>query len=324
MRNSHLLKLVAIFLLLTIGCTPDSRPGDRLARKGDEISVAGALFHTTTPVVLWNDAGGYDAYRVQRRFKPEYAAPRDNPSRLARYGSFRRDLAGDVAERVQKAGWTLEDLRKTVSQVVLHFDACGTSRRCFEVLHDLRGLSCHFLIDLDGTIYQTLDIKERAWHAAQANNVSIGIEIANIGAYGDSEVLSKWYTKDDQGVRVTLPESFGDGGLPPEFVARPRREDPVRGRINGRDLVQYDFTEEQYEGLKRLLVALCRIFPRIKARVPRDDKGEVLTVAFPSNEVLYEFEGILGHLHVTKGKVDPGPAFDWERLVAGLRHAGLD
>ena len=30
------------------------------------------------------------------------------------------------------------------------------------------------------------------------------------------------------------------------------------------------------------------------------------------------FEGILGHYHLTRGKVDPGPAFEWERLAAEM------
>ncbi len=32
--------------------------------------VCGQLYHTTTRVVLWTDPGGYDAYRVERRFAP--------------------------------------------------------------------------------------------------------------------------------------------------------------------------------------------------------------------------------------------------------------
>ena len=43
------------------------------------------------------------------------------------------------------------------------------------------------MLDLDGTIYQTLDLKEGAWHATVANGRSIGIEIANIGAYPPDE-----------------------------------------------------------------------------------------------------------------------------------------
>jgi hypothetical protein len=62
--------LVATCLL---GCQPkpspkDSAVGQPLQRKGDEIMVAGQLFHTGAPVVLWTDPGGYDAYRTERRF----------------------------------------------------------------------------------------------------------------------------------------------------------------------------------------------------------------------------------------------------------------
>ena len=34
------------------------------------------------------------------------------------------------------------------------------------------------MLDVDGTIYQTLDVKERAWHATTSNTRAVGIEIA--------------------------------------------------------------------------------------------------------------------------------------------------
>ena len=65
----------AIFLLAAMlagaGCR--TTPKRRVCfepRRGDEIVVAGKMFHTGTPVVLWMDPGGYDAYRVERRFSP--------------------------------------------------------------------------------------------------------------------------------------------------------------------------------------------------------------------------------------------------------------
>jgi hypothetical protein len=44
------------------------RPGEFVARRGDEIVVCGQFVHTGAPVVTWMDPGGYDAYRVERRF----------------------------------------------------------------------------------------------------------------------------------------------------------------------------------------------------------------------------------------------------------------
>ena len=109
------------------------------------------------------------------------------------------------------------------------------------------------MLDIDGTIYQTLDLKERAWHATISNTRSVGIEIANMGAYSpdDPRVLNQWYARDPDGpVRIKLPESMGDGGvLTPNFIGRPTRDTPIRGTVQGRQLMQYDFTPEQYESL---------------------------------------------------------------------------
>src|SRR5690348_13082878 len=56
--------------LLAAGCSTTPRAGQPEPRTGDEIVAAGQMFHTGTRVVLWMDPGGYDAYRVERRFTP--------------------------------------------------------------------------------------------------------------------------------------------------------------------------------------------------------------------------------------------------------------
>jgi len=68
MASLVVLLLASVFLLS--GCKTVSRPGTMTSRKGDEIVVAGHFVHTGTRVVLWMDPGGYDAYRVERRFSP--------------------------------------------------------------------------------------------------------------------------------------------------------------------------------------------------------------------------------------------------------------
>ena len=299
------------------------RPGEPLGRRGDEIVVCGKLFHTTTPVVLWMDRGGYDAYRVQRRF-----APLDKSSwRLSRaevrflrtpnrYGT-RRGLTSTQRQLVRGGGWPLKLLRDKVDQFVIHYDVCGTSRRCFKVLHDMRGLSVHFMLDIDGTIYQTLDLKERAWHATIANDRSIGIEIANIGAYSPQNVriLNQWYRKDKNGKpRIKLPKSMGNGGVRTKnFVGRPERG-PLTGVVQGTKLVQYDLTPQQYDALIKLTATLCRVFPKMKCDFPRDEQGQLVTKKL-SRKRWQKFQGVLGHYHVQPNKVDPGPAFQWERVV---------
>jgi hypothetical protein len=48
--------------------------------------------------------------------------------------------------------------KRNIRLFVNHWDVCLSSRSCQRVL-DKRGASVHFLIDNDGTIYQTLDIQ---------------------------------------------------------------------------------------------------------------------------------------------------------------------
>lgn len=304
------------------------RPGQAAARRGDEIVICGRYFHTGAPVVLWTDPGGYDAYRTERRFVAidraswEETAKEGKVGSPARYGLRKRGLSDEEVERVRGGGWDLPTLQKTVDQFVIHYDVCGTSRTCFRVLHDVRGLSVHFMLDIDGTIYQTLDVKERAWHAGAANDRSVGIEIANIGAYTAREKgpLERWYGKDDEGRTViTIPAELDGGGVrTPGFVGRPARDEPVAGEIHGTPLRQYDLTPEQYESLEKLTAALCAVLPRIRCDYPRDSGGNLVRTVLPEQE-LEGYSGLLGHYHLVRGKIDPGPAFQWDRVVEGAR-----
>lgn len=322
-----LLLLLAAGLLT--GCVTSRKVGKQVPRKGDEIMVAGRLIHTGTPVVLWTDPGGYDAYRVERRFSPFEEADWDKSKAAVkalttpnRYGLRKEGLAPEQLEQVRGGGWDLATLTNTVDQFVLHFDVCGTSRQCFKVLQDLRGLSVHFMLDLDGTLYQTLDLKERAWHATTSNTRSVGIEIANMGAYrpGKANPLAEWYGRDEKGaVRITIPEKFGDGAQrTPHFVGRPARPEPVRGMVQGEELEQYDFTPEQYRALMHLTATLCTVFPKIRCDYPRDAQGQLVLRKLPDAE-LAAYQGVLGHYHIQTNKTDPGPALDWDRLIKGAR-----
>lgn len=316
------------------GCATSPKPGTRLERDGDEIVAAGQLFNIGAPVVLWMDPGGYDAYRVERRFSPieesDWATSAEAVSYLStpnRYNLRRDGLSDEQIEQVRGGGWDLPLLQEEVDQFVLHYDVAGTARQCFNILHDRRGLSVHFMLDLDGTIYQTLDLKERAWHATSSNGRSIGIEIANMGAYNvdGKNPFDQWYATDADGeTRITIPERFGDGGIRTEdFVGRPARNEPVIGTVQGRELVQYDLTPEQYDSLVKLTAALCRIFPKIECDYPRDDAGELITQKLP-DEVLADYRGLIGHFHIQTNKTDPGPAFNWDYVVENARALSSD
>ena len=147
----------------------------------------------------------------------------------------------------------------------------------------------HFLLDVDGTIYQTLDLRDQAWHATKANPRSIGIEIANLGAYP--------------------PGQAGAAGSGPKRI---------RGVVQGVELEQLEFTPQQYDSLAKLAAALCAVFPKIAPDAPRDVSGVVRATALSDAE-FEAFHGILGHFHVQTNKQDPGPAFDWERFLEAVR-----
>jgi N-acetyl-anhydromuramyl-L-alanine amidase AmpD len=321
---------------LLSGCKTAPPPGTFAPRTGDEIVAAGQFVHTGTRVVLWMDPGGYDAYRVERRFSPLDKADWETSqaevrglSSPNRYNMRSSGLSSNEVEQVRGGGWDLPLLQRVVDQFVIHFDVCGTSRQCFKVLQDMRDLSVHFMLDLDGTIYQTLDLKERAWHATSSNSRSVGIEIANMGAYSvnGKNPLAEWYAKEPNGqTRITIPAEYGDGGIrTKDFVGHPARPEPVIGMIQGQELVQYDFTPQQYQALIKLTATLCKAFPQMKCNYPKDAAGQLIRQKLPAAD-LKSYQGVLGHFHIQTDKVDPGPAFQWDYVIGHARkllHGGM-
>lgn len=335
------------------GCAPRSpSPASAVVgvpayeRRGDEIVIAGQMFHTGAPVVLWTDPGGYDAYRVEKRFGPldksafgagvAEGKPVGDPARYGtrffRFAQKQPELPAGSPPMTEAqiaqfrgGGWDLPALQQRVDQFVLHYDVCGVSKQCFRILHDVRGLSVHFMLDIDGTIYQTLDLKERAFHATTSNDRSIGIEIANMGAYakGEKDPLGQWYIEDISGkspqVEIRIPEILGDGGVRTKnFVGKPDRPMMIRGVVQGRELRQYDLTPQQYDSLIKLTATLCTVFPNMPCDYPRDEKGQLITRKL-DDTILNRYRGVLGHYHIQDNKTDPGPALQWDRVIDEAR-----
>eukprot|EP01102_Stenamoeba_stenopodia_P021614 TRINITY_DN8765_c0_g1_i1.p1 TRINITY_DN8765_c0_g1~~TRINITY_DN8765_c0_g1_i1.p1 ORF type:complete len:347 (+),score=65.22 TRINITY_DN8765_c0_g1_i1:93-1133(+) len=296
----------------------DKTIGTRLVRTGNEIMVCGQLYDIGTEVVLWTDVGGYDAYRTETRFTPwansSYEMSlKSNPALddPIRYGMRYLTLTPEQIEQVRGGGWPLSLLQETVDLFVYHYDVAGYSKQTFEVLQDERDLSVHFMLDLDGTIYQTLDLKEKAYHAGFANTRTIGIEIANVGAYQppfDTAPFKDWYVVDGNKVSIKLPNNSWIKH--PERVKSPARSEMISGAINGQTLYQYDFTPAQYEALSKLTAVICLLFPKIKCDYPKDANGHVLNRTLTTEEYT-NYHGLLGHYHLTNLKIDPGPAFNW-------------
>lgn len=288
-------------------------------RVGSAIVIAGRRIEIGAPVVTWRDPGGYDGYAHQRAFSRGQLPTRpaggcNTPERYA----ARRNLAPAIAEVAAARGALTYDLAAAqIDQVVLHYDVAWTSQNCFKVLHDIRGLSCQFLLDVDGTLYQTLDVADRARHAGGANDRSVGVEIAHPGPLELTKGLAARYTKDAGGTRFDLG-ALQKTVRTPGFVVRPARPEPVSAVVQGRPYTMYDYTPAQYRTLARLVAGLRRALPRIELAVPRTAEKAVITKVLPKDE-LAAWSGLLGHYHVSSHKQDPGPAFDWERLLRETR-----
>jgi N-acetyl-anhydromuramyl-L-alanine amidase AmpD len=274
------------------------------------------------------DPGGYNAYRQMPPVKPvakrsgksrAAAPPPPAPAPTKNFGVREITVASGQAQPVRQGD--VATLQRLVDQFVLHYDGSGVSSVCFNTLGQ-RGLSVHFLLDVDGTIYQTLDLEERALHATIANDRSIGVEIANVGARlpTDTKVLNEWYKRDAGGrTQLVVPKATGDPRIRTKnFTARPARDARIRGMVQGHVLEQYDFTSEQYAALSKLTAALCRVFPRLACDYPRDRAGQVIAQKLP-DDVLVRYRGVLGHYHIQTNKQDPGPALQWDKVIDGAR-----
>lgn len=168
--------------------------------------------------------------------------------------------------------------KRNVRYFVNHWDVCLNSRSCQSVL-DKRGISVHFLIDNDGTIYQTLDMQHGAWHAGseRANRASVGVEITN--AYYPK--YQEWYTKN----------GFGERPLVEDAWVHHNKLDPFLG-----------FYPKQIEALKALWKAIHQSTD-IPFQTPLSQFGK--TSNQYEQDVTYgKFSGFVSHYHVSKRKID--------------------
>jgi hypothetical protein len=164
---------------------------------------------------------------------------------------------------------------------VNHWDVCLSSASCAKVLN-ARGISVHFLIDNDGTIFQMLDTQHKAWHAGipryeGGNLKGVGVEISN--AYYTK--YQDWYVK----------HGYGE---------RPIQE---HGHVHGRTLKPFlDFYPIQLEALKALWKAI-HIGLEIPLEHPENSSGEFDTGLNQDCE-RGRFHGFCNHYNFIKTKID--------------------
>ena len=164
------------------------------------------------------------------------------------------------------------------TMIVTHWDAALSADSCYKILKK-RGISSHFVIDNDGTIYQMVDTQNIAWHAGirSVNEASIGIDFTN--AYYTK--YQNWYERKGFGPRPVLEGVKMHG----------RTLDPFLG-----------YYPVQIDAYRALVKGLCKHYD-IKLECPLDEHGELLSTVDDS-AAKGQFEGVVGHYHLTRRKKD--------------------
>jgi hypothetical protein len=170
---------------------------------------------------------------------------------------------------------------RSPTMFVNHWDVCLSSESCANVLKK-RGISVHFLIDNDGTIFQTLDTQHKAWHAGipryeGGNSKGIGVEISN--AYYLK--YQDWYIKHGFGKRPIQNDGFVHGRTLPPFT---------------------DFYPIQLEALKALWGAIHAGLG-IPLVFPANAAGSMETSVHRECE-RGTFHGFCNHYNFIKSKID--------------------
>lgn len=185
-------------------------------------------------------------------------------------------------------------------QIVLHFTAGLSARSAFDAWSRTPvAVATSFIVDLDGSIYQTFDPRYWAYHLGVGaddnpgwalDKRSIGIEIVNPGPLVARDNVLCWWpdgywskfcsTLDDKRYYIQDFRGF-------HFWAR--------------------FTPAQLAVIPRLVWSLCGQFG-----IPHD----VLPSASLEVEKMKSFRGICSHQNFRPDKLDIGPAFPWSILQA--------
>lgn len=178
--------------------------------------------------------------------------------------------------------------RLTITQIILHHDACTSAEQCISVLR-ARKLGTHFIIDNDGTVIQLLDpIESVAEHARGKlpngtwtgfNDKSIGIDISNA-------------------VDVSKQASYK--------IARPVVEESIQGE-------KKSFLGP-YPGQIEACLHLIRVLREEISSIGSDSSTEMNYLGTLNSST----PGVWAHFQINPTKIDP-VGFPWERLQRMLK-----
>lgn len=195
--------------------------------------------------------------------------------------------------------------RHTKDLLVIHHSVGGSARSTFEYWEsDPRRVSTAYIIDRDGTIYETFDPSFYAFHIAvpgagvQLEKRSIGIELASEGGlrtFKGRDGTVGYYSFDRVSDKTRhLSEKF----ILPQ---------PWRG------FTAFDeYEPAQLHSLFELAGNLLTVFPDIPRRFPSLDPQGMPGI------VPTWWKGVAGHCNFRQDKTDPHPGFPWGGLSAAI------
>lgn len=258
---------------------------------GNKVYVSGVGFECEAKVIAWFEEPYFDSANQRCHYKtkkcPDGILPFSNKSNINKSASR---MARRPPLRRYGMNPPLSAVQSVVKKFVIHHDGVSSAATCFHVLHNERGLSCHFLIDNNGDIYQTLDLGLMGFHAAIFNIDSVGVELCN---RGDAKKYPGYYEQ------------------------RGMSRDVATCRIRNHTYLAYDYTKEQYTAMRHLAKTLTRALPNLPLDYPQDTPGHAIWRDMPFSETR-NYAGYIGHYHLTSAKWDPGP-FDFKEFCTGAR-----
>jgi len=263
----------------------------------------GALFDIGTPVIKWDDPGGFDGYTTKRVV--HVTEDRDT-------GKTKRRVVQGKRYKVRKKGVG------GVRQFFVHHSG-GDGRdptNMYNTLYMDRGLSVQFAIEDDGRIYQYNDAVDACKHGGKHNQISIGVECCLFPL-------------------VDAKPNYYSAARRKKLGNLPHRQ--MVDTIHGQKIKVFCFTDPQVEALARLAAGCwlaCSVlgagrtakdadglfvddYFEVPPNFPRNRRGEIpRTVVKNAREHI----GLIGHLQASRRKIDPAgfPWEDFEYRVADL------
>ena len=183
------------------------------------IITCGKKININSPVVLWNTEGGLACPNRRGRL----ACTQHNS--LLNNEPPKSESAYSIASLAE----AYDELVNSVYQLIIHYDACYTSRHCHQIMNESTFKGSHFYLDLDGTLYQTCDLYWKTNTAPAddriGNERSIHVEMSNLSweaLKSESEwhkVPSDQYRKKEGRWELSLSDRWKKSLRTPSFRA---------------------------------------------------------------------------------------------------------